>query len=105
MGTENETATGNDDALSAIMIEVPKFSASVFNVSVTPTEVMLLASSLMPGISPAGDIVSGPKPQVVLSMSPQSAKELALVIEGVISTYEEAHGPIRTPFIDERTKA
>lgn len=93
------------EAIVTGMLNIPKFAVSGFNVSISSTEAIIVASSLMPGLDAKGDMAIGQRPEVVVSMSPQSVKELHIVLGGLVAQYETDHGTIRTPFIDERTKA
>jgi hypothetical protein len=86
----------------AVMINVPRFSASSFNVNMTPTEVALLGSAAVPSITPNGQIDVGLRPEVIISLSPHAAKELAYVLLGVISQFEKDFGELKTPFLSER---
>jgi hypothetical protein len=95
----------NTAAIGALqMVTAPKFVASGFNISVTPTEIVVLCTSLVPGHTPAGDVVSGLKPEVILSMSPQAAMELVVVLRDLLPSVEKDIGEITTPFLRERAK-
>ncbi|MBJ7410830.1 MAG: hypothetical protein JHD15_10795 [Phenylobacterium sp.] len=84
------------------MIPAPRFAVSSFNVNANPTEIVVIASTLMPGVTPKGEMVVGLKPEVVLSMSPQALKELYVLLGGIIPRLEEQVGVITTPFLKER---
>lgn len=49
-----------------------------------------------------GSVVDVPvtEPQVMVSLSPQSAKDLMLLLKGSIDSYESSFGPLRSPFSD-----
>lgn len=40
------------------------------------------------------------EPQVIVSLSPQSTKDLMLLLRGAIDSYEATFGPLRSPFSD-----
>lgn len=85
------------------MMGVPKFSVSLFNLNVSPTEFNILGSSSMPGVSSSGEVVMGQRPECVVAMSPHAAKELMMLLQEMVAKYEEMAGPLKTPFIEERS--
>lgn len=85
---------------------VPHIVASTFNTAMAGTEMMILVNVAKPkfdGTDFTGDIVF--EPQVALHMSPQAAKELLILLQGSVENYEASFGPLRSSFIDERSKA
>ena len=82
-------------------IDVPRFHANQFRVAASPTEVSILCDSQIVGRSAQGETQIGASPAVQLGMSPAAAKELSLILQDIIATYEKDFGEIRTPFIVE----
>lgn len=88
-----------------VAIDVPQFPASTFNISTTPTEFCMLVSTIAPGIS-SGELAFGMKGQCMLTMSPQAAKELVVLLRDMVAKYEKEYGlELRTPFLADREKA
>lgn len=86
--------------------DTPNIAASTFNAVMTGTSFVLSANLAKPVFTEEG--FSGEmtfEPQVILHMSPQSAKELYLLIKGSVDGYEETFGALSSPFIQERAKA
>lgn len=95
---------GDAAAIQSAMFNVPKHCGSVFNLTFSPTEAILTVSSLMPGMN-EGEIVAGIRPEAVISMSPQAAKELAVLLAQQVAIHEKTFGVMRTPFLEESEKA
>jgi hypothetical protein len=87
------------------MLTVPSCSASFFNITTQPTIVSLLVSSMAMGVTPSGELVTGNKPEFLLSMSPQATKELSILLVQAVATYEAKYGTVTTPFVKERERA
>lgn len=85
--------------------EAPHIVASTFNTVAAGTEVILQVNLAKPHFDgdKLGDVAF--EPQVYLHMSPQAAKELMILLKGAIESYEGTFGVLRSPFIDERSKA
>lgn len=96
-GNEGHPIVGN-------LMSVPKFGTSVFNTMISPTEFVLVCSSLMPGIDASGAFTPGLRPECLLSLSPQAAKELSILLTDQVEQFEKEFGEMTTPFIKERTK-
>ncbi|WP_397402445.1 hypothetical protein [Phenylobacterium sp.] len=85
-------------------LEAPEFAVANFGAMSSGTEVVLVANKLVPMVTAAGLNGVAATAVAILHLSPQSAKELALLLTGVVADYEALYGPLRSPFIDERQK-
>ena len=90
--------------IAGLPVATPRFFASSFNAIATHGEFLIVCGQLLPTLNGAGgfaDPVS--QPVVTLSMSPVAAKELMLLLKGVLGQFEDASGTLTSPFIAERT--
>lgn len=90
-----------EPALRTELFDVPRAAISNFNISVAPTEFIVVCSSHHPSILD-GQIVLRPKPEIMLAMSPQASKDLAALLSDAVANYERELGVIDTPFLRER---
>jgi hypothetical protein len=80
--------------------------ASNFAVQGNSNECLILVGETRPSVGPDGALEdSKTNLAVVLGMSPQSAKDLLLVLGEYIDRYEREYGTIVTDFIKNRTNA
>jgi len=85
------------------VLKIPKYSVSAFSALTSPVEVVILTSSIMPMVEEDGTVKSGQRPEMVMAMSPQAAKELAYILFGLTEQYEQQFGELRTEFLDRLT--
>src|SRR5271156_790803 len=79
---------------------VPAFFVSSFNLSATSNEVVLVGNELFPTWS--GEGAAQPpvlRPRLVIRLSPQSAKDLADVLQNFVANFERAYGELRTDYL------
>jgi hypothetical protein len=79
---------------------VPTFFVSSFNLSATSNEVVLVGNELFP--TGGGDGAAQPpvlRPRLVIRVSPQSAKDLANVLQNFVANYEQAYGQLHTDYV------
>src|ERR1700719_758032 len=79
---------------------VPTFFVSSFNLSATSNEVVLVGNELFPTWGGEG----AAQPPVllrrfVIRLSPQSAKDLADVLQTFVANYNQAYGELRTDYL------
>ena len=73
---------------------------SSFNLSATSNEVVLAGNELFP--TWGGEGAAQPpvlRPRLVIRLSPQSAKDLADVLQNFVANYEQAYGELRTDYL------
>ena len=78
----------------------PTFFVSSFNLSATSNEVVLVGNELFP--TWGGEGAAQPpvlRPRLVIRLSPQSAKDLADVLQNFVANYEQAYGELRTDYL------
>src|SRR3984893_10268614 len=85
---------------------VPTFYVSSFNLSATSNEVVLIGNELFP--TWGGNGAAQPpvlRPRLVIRLSPQSAKDLADVLQNFVANYEQAYGELRTDYLLRKERA
>lgn|GEM_PF-5741236 len=89
---------------NAQVITAPRFYMSSVQAFFASNDVALVLGHTTPSLKDGafGDPVS--QAVAVINMSPQSAKELMLLLKSGLEEIESQFGLLRTPFIDERTK-
>lgn len=80
-------------------INCPRYSFNGVQVLATSTEVTILCTSQMVGVSGTGEVQLGSVPVVQLSVSPAVAKEIIAVLQHVVTDHEEAYGELVTEFL------
>ena len=73
---------------------------SSFNLSATSNEVVLVGNELFP--TWGGEGAAQPpvlRPRLVVRLSPQSAKDLADVLQNFVANYEQAYGELYTDYL------
>ena len=80
---------------------LPYFYANGVHQVTSGVDCTLVFTSTRPALQDGvvGD-VPVTEPQVMVSLSPQSAKDLMLLLRESINAYESAFGPVRSPFSD-----
>jgi len=86
---------------------VATFFVSSFNLSATSNEVVLVGNELFP--TWGGEGAAQPpvlrRPRLVIRRSPQSAKDLADVLQNFVANYEQAYGELRTDYLLRKERA
>lgn len=81
-------------------VQIPYFSASALHIQGTGNEFVLTFSRAMPIQTPNGidQTRAMSQPVVLLSLSPQTVKDIAFVLNRTIDSHEKKFGKIQTPF-------
>lgn len=96
----------NNTTVNVQPLQVPLLHASLFQTTWNSNEISLLLANMVPALDPAdGSMASLAQPIASLSLSPQSAKDLSILLAEAVSQYESKHGEIRTDFTLARTSA
>lgn len=87
-------------------ISVPPTHASSFRVQGTSNEFILMFQRLMPQMKPDGDLADVGRADTiaVISMSPQSVKDLSILLSAQIETWEKEFGKLETSFTRSQKK-
>lgn len=90
-----------------IEVDAPVIHASSFQASTTGTEmiVALFAPKLLVPVQGGMPIGATFRPTGVLSMSPQAAKDLSLVLAELVKKFEAEHGTLSTPYTQSSAAA
>lgn len=82
------------------LIEAPRFSSSSVFIAATGTEFIITLLRTVPALHKDGSMSSHAmnRPEAIVSMSPQSAKDLALALTKAVADHESKFGPLATPF-------
>jgi hypothetical protein len=86
------------------IVTAPRFYVSSVQQFAGPNDVMLVFGHNTPTLKDGAFSDAVSQAVTILNMSPQTAKELSLLLQEGIAEVERQFGPLRTPFIDERTK-
>ncbi|MGE7367924.1 hypothetical protein ACQKKX_02485 [Neorhizobium sp. NPDC001467] len=94
------------DHQPAKRIEAPTFYGSNFAVSWSALDVSMVLGRAFPATIDAGDMAGSMfgvlETQAIIQMSPQSAKDLMLVLQEGLKAYEEKYGVIKTDYSEAR---
>ncbi|MBX9606403.1 MAG: DUF3467 domain-containing protein [Gammaproteobacteria bacterium] len=84
----------------AMPINAPYFNAGVLQVNVAGNDVLLIFHRARPVSLPSGEMAQAALTETVaiVSVSPQTAKDMSLLLPKVIQDYEAEFGEIVTPF-------
>jgi len=87
-------------------LDLPTWAVSQVTVQATSNEVMILGSDTVPATTPEG--VPSPfarlRPIVMLRMSPQTMKDLSIVLTDTVKKYEAMYGQMTTDFSKTQQK-
>jgi hypothetical protein len=84
------------EAMMASVIQAPKFYGSTVNVNMTSNEISLMFGRPHFVI---GDHEGAPgEPVAIIQMSPQTAKDLLVLLAGSLKTWEKEWGELQTEF-------
>ena len=92
------------EATNDIIVTVPRYYASAIQQFTSPNDVMLVFGHSAPVLKDGGFGEPVSQPVAIVNMSPQAAKELALLLLDAVGEVEKTYGPLRTAFIDARAK-
>lgn len=90
---------------TAKRVNLPLFYASSFQTIWTSNDLSLMFNANNAVMLPDGGLAAAPSPVALLSMSPQSAKDLLFVLRDGIEAYEEMYGEIKTDFVTRRDQS
>jgi hypothetical protein len=88
----------SDEVLNKLpAVAVPQYHPVDFSLAVTSNEITVIGNSTQPlteasGISSYSRVV----PEVILKLSPQSAKDLVVYLNSAVRLYEKKYGPLKT---------
>ncbi len=88
-------------------VEAPVFYASTFRVQGSGNDFNLIFQRAVPMQGEDGSIhpaVGALETVAVVTISPQSLKDLHLLLDGQLNKHEEAFGPIETPYTQRQAE-
>lgn len=90
-----------EDSQPLVPVKVPYFDAASVTIHATGNNFVLLFSRPLPVEPRSGSDkqIMLNDPVVILSFSPQSIKDLSLLLNGVIADHEQAYGTLITPYM------
>ena len=86
-------------------VAVPRVHLSGFSLVASDRMLGLLCQDFTPAITPTGDVTVISQPQIYMSMSITSAKELHILLGEFVEQHEGRFGRITSDFIEGRGKA
>jgi hypothetical protein len=94
------------DANKIQPVDLPTWAVSQFSVSVTSNEVLLVGSEITPLLTPEGvpDNFARVRPRVVFRMSPQTMKDLSIILSEALRKYEGQFGVLNTDYTKTHQK-
>jgi hypothetical protein len=92
----SEQAGDAPDGVQGQLVEAPEFIGSLFHLNIISNEVALLVSRA--AFVVGGDGTAPALPSFILRLSPQSLKDLSLLLSRNVERYEADWGPIETDF-------
>ncbi|KAB2701348.1 hypothetical protein [Brucella lupini] len=103
-----DMTTGNPEEQKVQKIEAPFFYASMFQTIWAGNDFTIICGRQHPGLfgntEEPQTMISGVDVQAIIAMSPQSVKDLTILLNEAVSNYEKEFGTIVTPFTKERSQ-
>ncbi len=85
-------------------IQAPLFTATFFQTFGNSNEISVFMANNNPGLTSDGKITAINQAVMMLSLSPQSAKDLSILLNDAITNYERTYGEIVTDFTMNRAQ-
>jgi len=94
------------DPAASQPLNVPTWAVSQVAVQATSNEIMIIGIEAVPGFTREGgpSPVARLSPTVLLRISPQTAKDLSIILSDTVTKYEEIYGVLTTDFTKMRQK-
>src|SRR5687767_8203757 len=105
MADEDDTELGKQvEATGLKPLDAPIIGPTDFVVYAVSNEIHLILQRVRPMISPDLTLsgIAQLAPIGMLSMSPQTAKDLMLLLSDAVKKYEKEYGPLETDFMRKR---
>lgn len=104
--SEPKTPKNNPERIPGLGTEVPIIHPTVIQQGHSSNEFMVVLSQNIPTFDDSNRTAkkSAVIPVGVLQMSPQTAKDLHLMLQDGIRQYEKEYGPIKTKYAQSREK-
>lgn len=99
--TDSDTTTNADYN----PVVVGRVHISGFSLVASDRMLGILCQDLTPAIGPNGDLTVISQPQIYMSMSVTSAKELHILLGEFVEQHESQFGRVTSDFIERRGKA
>ena len=97
--TKKQSIAGKEEPLTLTLVQAPHFSSSSITIQTTGNEFTLMFTRFMPLQSPDGAVQNATNQVVaIVSVSPQAAKDISLLLADTVSKHEDEYGILETPY-------
>lgn len=104
--SNKEPGPSNQETSRPIPVQAPHYYGSSFQLLGSPNDITIVLGRTLPYFnagSATDPFTVGTEPQAIIHLSPQTAKELMILLQQQVTDFETAFGKLETPFIRAQT--